>query len=109
MHSTVKIKQYNSTKFGWRAGRSAFVLLVVLVASLSHDQGAWAYGDGLQGDSQQFQTGQMDFELVQNPTVRLGDGSKRLSDINILLPLQNCSDCQRAYKIASAINGCYQW
>ena len=51
----------------------------------------------------------MDFELVQNPTVRLGDGSKRLSDINILLPLQNCSDCQRAYKIASAINGCYQW
>lgn len=50
-----------------------------------------------------------EYDLIQNPTIRLGDGSKQMSDINILLPLKGCSDCHRAYKVVTAVNGCYQW
>lgn len=38
-----------------------------------------------------------------------GQGMKKISDINILLPIQNCVDCRKAYKVVTAFNGCYQW
>ena len=39
----------------------------------------------------------------------VGGGEKKLSDINILLPLQSCADCRRGHKLVTAINGCYEW
>ena len=29
--------------------------------------------------------------------------------MNILLPLQTCEDCRKAYKKVVAYNGCYKW
>lgn len=51
----------------------------------------------------------LDEDRVQNPSVQIGDGSKHISDINILLPIQGCIDCRKVYKQISAINGCYKW
>lgn len=38
-----------------------------------------------------------------------GEGSKQISDINLLLPISHCSDCRKVTFNISAINGCYQW
>ena len=50
-----------------------------------------------------------DFNVIQDPSQVLGSGEKKLSDINILLPLQTCKDCRQAHKLVTAINGCYEW
>jgi len=46
---------------------------------------------------------------IQNPDFLYGDGKRQLSDINILLPVQNCTECRRVYHTVAAFNGCYQW
>ena len=46
---------------------------------------------------------------IQNPEIQYGNGEKKLSDINVLLPLHNCVDCRRVYHTIAAFNGCYQW
>jgi hypothetical protein len=46
---------------------------------------------------------------IQNPELTYGDGQKKISDINILLPVQNCTECRKAYHTVAAFNGCYQW
>jgi hypothetical protein len=46
---------------------------------------------------------------IQDPEVQYGNGERRLSDINVLLPLHNCADCRRVYHEIAAFNGCYQW
>jgi hypothetical protein len=36
-----------------------------------------------------------------------GEGSKMISDINLLLPVSHCTDCRKVNFNISAINGCY--
>lgn len=112
MISTVKIKNCKATKFCCMPKYVGFAVFAIVLALFGQGNEASAYPDGMYGDSQSMQhsTGsRYDLELVQDPSIRLGDGGKRLSDINILLPLQNCSDCRRAFKVVTAINGCYSW
>jgi hypothetical protein len=58
---------------------------------------------------------QMSFSLggfigdANNPEAIFSDGSKQISDINLLLPISTCTDCRKAIYNISAINGCYQW
>jgi hypothetical protein len=63
----------------------------------------------------------MDIDLIQDPTRKSGSGLKQISDISVLLPVQNCSDsdspasqehaleCRKAEKLIYATNGCYKW
>ena len=46
---------------------------------------------------------------IQNPEFVFGEGQKKISDINVLLPLQTCKDCRRVYHLIKAYNGCYSW
>jgi len=49
---------------------------------------------------------------VANPvheTKKVNDGSKQISEINVLLPLSTCHDCRRVQYELTATNGCYKW
>ena len=110
MLTTVKMKLCKRSEFGWRARPFVFALFVLWLAVLDQGQSASAHSSGGRVDGLvPSPSARYDLDLVQDPSIRLGDGSKRLSDINILLPLQNCSDCRRAFKVVTAINGCYSW
>jgi hypothetical protein len=50
------------------------------------------------------QNGFEDANLV--PYIK-GEGSKQISDINLLLPISHCTDCRKVNFNISAINGCY--
>jgi hypothetical protein len=39
----------------------------------------------------------------------MGDGSKQISDLNVLLPSNGCQGCRKAVYNLTAENGCYSW
>ena len=46
---------------------------------------------------------------ANDPKYIFGEGSKQISDINLLLPISTCADCRKVTYSLSAINGCYSW
>lgn len=80
---------------------------VVSGSSGNQAQGS-SWGEPVNG-FQQVEDSDQYHNLIQDPSIRLGDGSKQISDINVLLPVQACKDCRRAYKNVTATNGCYRW
>jgi len=50
------------------------------------------------------------FENENNDNIEtVGDGSKRISSLNVLLPTSGCADCRKAVHNITAQNGCYSW
>lgn len=47
--------------------------------------------------------------IAQSETDLFGEGSKQLSEINMLLPIHTCKECRRAYQKVVAYHGCFDW